>query len=117
MTPVAGVQVHNTTLTTNATYDGTRWTYSEKLLAPVTATLDFPNTNAGECSELTVTVNGAVDGDHADVAAPNASWPDRGGFFARVSAANTVTVRYCNNDLTNAKDPASGTFKVKVSKF
>ena len=35
---------------------------------------------------------------------------------AVVTAINTVTVRFTNNDLTNPINPDSGTFKVKVLK-
>lgn len=40
-----------------------------------------------------------------------------GNFTAWVSATNTVTVRYSNNDLTTARDPASGTFRASVIKY
>lgn len=82
-----------------------------------TATLDFASTAAGTKTDLTITVTGAVDGDAVYVGVPNASTVDNGCFTAWVSAANTVTVRFTNNDLTNAKDPASGIFRVSVTKF
>lgn len=78
------------------------------------ATLDFGSTAAGAVSNLTITVTGAAVGDVVSLGAP--AIPDKGTYFAYVSATNTVTVRYANNDLTTAKDPASGTFKVKVFK-
>lgn len=82
-----------------------------------TATLDFPDTAAGSVSDLTLSVTGAAVGDPVYVGAPNGSIPDKGSFFGWVSSANTVTVRYVNNDLTTSKDPASGTFKVVVFKY
>lgn len=82
-----------------------------------TATLDFPDTAAGAVSELTMTVTGAAVGDPVYVGVINTSVPDKGSFFGYVSAANTVTIRYVNNDLTTSKDPASGTFKVVVFKY
>jgi hypothetical protein len=85
---------------------------TEDLIA--TATLDFGNTAAGAIADLTVTVTGAVVGDVVAIGAP--SIPNKGTYFAYVSATNTVTVRYANNDLTTAKDPSSGSFKVRVFK-
>lgn len=78
------------------------------------ATLDFASTAAGAITDLTVTVTGAAVGDVVSIGAP--SIPNKGTYFGWVSATNTVTVRYANNDLTTAKDPSSGTFKVKVFK-
>jgi hypothetical protein len=82
-----------------------------------TATLDFPDTAAGAVSDLTMTVTGAAVGDPVYVGAPTASVPDKGSFFGWVSATNTVTVRFVNNDLLASKDPASGSFKVVVFKY
>jgi hypothetical protein len=79
-----------------------------------TATLDFGNTAAGAISDLTVSVTGAVVGDVVAIGAP--SIPNKGTFFGWVSAADVVTVRYANNDLTTAKDPSSGAFKVRILK-
>lgn len=79
-----------------------------------TATLDFGNVVAGAIADLTVTVTGAVVGDVVAIGAPTI--PNKGTYFGWVSATNTVTVRYANNDLTTAKDPSSGTFKVRVFK-
>lgn len=79
------------------------------------ATLDFSSTAAQSSADLTITVTGAVDGDPVDVGAPNGSVNDNTSFFAWVSAANTVTVRF-NNYSSGAVDPASGTFKVTVNK-
>lgn len=80
------------------------------------ATLDFIDTPPGECSNLTITVTGAADGDEVALGVPTGSMPANGSFFAYVSGANTVTVRYCNNQLAGNLNPASGTFKVKVIK-
>ena len=78
------------------------------------ATLNFANQAAIGCNDLTVTVTGAADGDDVSVSPPNGSVPTATSFFtAWVSAANTVTVRYC---ALVSGDPASGTFKVTVIK-
>lgn len=82
-----------------------------------TASLDFPSTAAGTSSDLTITVTGAALNDVVTIGVPNGSVPDNGAFFAWVSATNTVTIRYFNNDLTNAKDPAIGTFRATVTVF
>jgi hypothetical protein len=81
-----------------------------------TATLDFGNTAAGTSTDLTVTVTGAADGDVVSLGVVNASTVANGSFSAWVSAANTVTVRYANNSLVTAYDPASGAFKIRVIK-
>ncbi len=80
-----------------------------------TATLDFPNTAVSACSDLTMTVTGAVAGDPVFLGVPNASVPPGGSFFAWVSGANTVTVRFCADG--TARDPASGVFRASVIKF
>ena len=80
------------------------------------ASLDFPNTLTLACSNLTITVTGALAGDTV-VATPTAvasgietalmSWN------SWVSAANTVTVRACNFS-TAAINPAAETWRVDV---
>lgn len=79
------------------------------------ATLDFPDTAAQTSSELTITVTGAADGDVVSVGVPNVSTNANSCFTARVSATNTVTVKF-NNYSSGSINPASGTFKVKVLK-
>jgi hypothetical protein len=80
------------------------------------ATLDFGSTDAGAVSTLTITVTGAADGDVVSLGVPNASQTTTGHFFAWVSATNTVSVRYSIAAIVGAEDPASGTFKVTVTK-
>lgn len=81
-----------------------------------TATLDFGSTAAGASTDLTMTVTGAAVGDVVAIGVPNGSVPATGSFMAWVSATNTVTVRYVNNALVAAHDPASGTFKATIIK-
>ncbi len=81
------------------------------------ATLNFPNTAAGACSDLTVAVPGAKDGDVVDLGVPAASVPANGSFFGWVSAPGVVTIRYTNNDLVTAYDPAEGDFRVVARRF
>lgn len=77
-----------------------------------TATLDFGSTASGACSELTITVAGAVANDTVTLGPPAAieaglTWS---GF---VSAADTVTVRVCN-PTGGAIDPASATWRADI---
>ena len=87
------------------------------LMLVVTATLDFPNTVAGACSDLTVTVPGAVSGDVVALGVPAVSVPANGSYSAWISGPDTATVRYANNDLVTAYDPASGVFRVAVTRY
>ncbi len=80
-----------------------------------TATLDFPNTAISGCSDLPMTVTGATVGDSVFLGVLNASVPAGGSYFAWVSAANTVTVRFCADG--TARDPASGSFRATVVRF
>lgn len=80
------------------------------------AVLDFPNIAAGITSDLTITVSGAAIGDTVSLGVNNASVTQGIQYTAWVSATNTVTVRCGNLELSTARDPASGTFKVKVFK-
>lgn len=81
-----------------------------------TAALDFPSTAAQSESVLTITVTGAADGDVCGVGIPNAAATVGGTFTCRVSAANTVSVKFLNFS-AGALDPTSGTFRVMVTKF
>jgi hypothetical protein len=79
------------------------------------ATLDFPNTAAQQSADLTITVPGAAVGDVVALGTPNGSVSVDSAFFAWVSAANQVTVRFVNFS-AGAIDPASGSFRVIVFK-
>lgn len=79
------------------------------------ATLNFGSTLPGACSDLTITVTGAADGDVVSIGVPNGSTITDTSYSAWVSGTDTVTVRFCNTSLGSA-DPASGTFKVAVIK-
>jgi len=78
-------------------------------------TLDFPSTAAQTSSDLTIAVTGAADRDVIALGVPNASVNANSNFTAWVSAAGVVTVRF-NNYSASPIDPASGTFKVRVTK-
>jgi hypothetical protein len=79
------------------------------------ATLDFGSTNAQLSTDLTITVTGAADGDVVSLGVPNAAVNANTSYSVWVSAANTVTVRF-NNYSSGTVNPASGTFKVFVTK-
>lgn len=82
------------------------------------ATLDFPNTAAGAESDLTITVTGAALNDIVMLGVPNGSVSatDNVGYWAWVSSANTVTVRFNNGNLLAAVNPASGIFTAMICK-
>jgi hypothetical protein len=79
------------------------------------ATLDFLSTNAQNSRDMTIAVTGAADGDVVSIGVPNAAVNANTSYSAWVSAANTVTVRF-NNYSSGTVDPASGLFKVFVTK-
>ena len=81
------------------------------------ATLDFPNTAAGACSDLTMDAPGVKDGDVISLAVPAGSVPANGSFFAWVSDADVVTIRYTNNSAATAYNPASGDFRIVARRF
>jgi len=87
----------------------------QNFIYKTTATLDFANTNAQTSSELTITVNGASVGDGVMLGEP-ATVNANSCFTARVSAANTVTVKF-NNYSSGAIDPASATYGVTLNKY
>jgi len=80
-----------------------------------TATLDFPSIATNAAAELTMTVTGAATGDTVAIAPPSGL---EAGLTpsARVSAADTVTVRL-HNSSGGAVDPASATWRATVIKF
>ena len=79
------------------------------------ATLDFASTNAQNSRDLTIALTGAADGDVVSLGVPNAAVNANTSYSAWVSSAGTVTVRF-NNYSSAAVDPASGSFKVFVTK-
>lgn len=114
-TPEAGAMEWDGTNLFLTNSSNTRQTINQGLTS--TATLDFPSTNNNSFNNLTVTVTGAVAGDVVTLGLPNGSVPAAASnFTAWVSAANTVTVRFSNHSGV-AQDPASGSFKVFVTKF
>jgi hypothetical protein len=79
------------------------------------ATLDFASTNAQNSRDLTIAVTGAADGDVVSLGVSNAAVNANTSYSAWVSAAGIVTVRF-NNYSSSSVDPASGSFKVFVTK-
>ncbi|MBV5349608.1 hypothetical protein JZU71_00115, partial [bacterium] len=77
----------------------------------------FNDTPANSSTDVVLgtVFTGAVAGDAVVLGVDPASVPADGTFMAWVSAANTVTIRFANNNGA-ARNPASGTFTVKIIK-
>ena len=80
------------------------------------ATLDFPSTAAGTASEMTINLTNVSDGDFPTLSPPAALAVGVNGQFVAVCTNGYVIVRFINNNLVTAVDPASGNFRVKVEK-
>lgn len=79
------------------------------------ASLNFGNTVSGSYSDLTITgVTGAADTHRVALGIPNAAIVAAAtGYYAWVSSADTVTVRFWNASGAD-QNPAAGTFRVSV---
>jgi hypothetical protein len=110
--PAEGLNVYNTTLSTNDVKTSAAW-YQQPNGLSGSGTLDFASTSAFNSSDLTVTITGAAVGDIVMLGTPVQD--ANSTFTAFVSATNTVTIRM-NNYSALAINPASGTFKVYVIK-
>lgn len=109
----------NTVVLTNGTVaatEGIIWQGGAQLtnVYTATATLDFGNVSTIGCADLTIAVTGAALGDVVDLGVPNASIVANSSYSAWVSAADTVTVRFC---ALISGDPASGVFRAEVHKW
>lgn len=115
-TPATGLQLFSTTDSANYVYRGTGGGW-QKIANEISgsATLDFPSTNNGNESDLTITVTGASEGDVVALGIQNSVNLNHSCFTAWVSASGQVTVRFSNYG-TGSLDPVSATFKVKVFK-
>jgi len=106
-------------------YDGTNYAVSVSstryILAKTltaTAVIDFPSVTGVSTSTQNVTVTGAADGDVVSLGVPNALASVSGVIYsAYVSAANTVTIKYSNNNSFTAINPPSATFRISVIKY
>jgi hypothetical protein len=79
-------------------------------------TIDFASTSAKDCSDQTFAMSNVAFGDVVTVGFPNSAVPAKGTYMAWVSSAGNITVRFCNPHNNNAYDPASGDFKILVTK-
>lgn len=89
--------------------------YSLPLILSAVATLDFPSVVANGQAELTISVTGSVVGDSVHLGRPSGL---EAGLVAtaRVTAADTVTVRVSN--LTgSAIDPTSANYRATVLRY
>jgi hypothetical protein len=110
--PATGLNVYNTTLSTNDVKTAAAW-YQQPNGLSGSGTLDFASTSAFSSTDLTVAITGAAVGDIVMLGTPVQD--ANSTFTAFVSAADTVTIRM-NNYSALAINPASGTFKVYVIK-
>lgn len=78
------------------------------------ATLNFDLTSVNY-EDLTVTCTGAAAGDVVSIGVPNGAVVADVTYFGWVSATNTVSIRASRVGGGGAANPASGTFKVKVT--
>lgn len=111
-TPATGLHVYQTD-SLEGTYINTSygWVQTPNSLT-ASGTLTFGSTGAGAKSDQTVTLTGAIIGDVVCIGVPTV--PANGVFFGWVSAANTVTIRYINNDTLTSYTPTVGTYTVKI---
>ncbi len=80
------------------------------------STIDFASTAANVITDSSaITITGAVPGDPCILGSDTAP-PAQGSFYAHVTAADTVKVRFVNNS-AGAIDPASQTFTIGVIKL
>jgi hypothetical protein len=110
--PVAGVigmMRYNTSNQTVETFSGSQWNG----IIRGSVSINIPNTLAAAGNTLSVTVTGATTGSAVSVS-PDLALPN--GIviaWARVSALNTVEIRFENNS-TVSVDPATQTFNIRV---
>ncbi|MEL6968638.1 MAG: sialate O-acetylesterase [Bacteroidota bacterium] len=76
--------------------------------------IDFPSTAANDSNQSIFAMIGAEVGDAVSVVPPIGAVA-QGSYFAYVSAVDTITLRFIN-DNTGTYDPSSGTFTIKVIK-
>lgn len=108
------VRVNSDSLKLETRLNGTWETIASGLRS--NKSLSFPSTAASSYSDLTITVTGAVTGDVCSVGVPLAAQVVNTSCTCFVSAADTVTVRFSNNDPSLSAGPSPGTFKVFVIK-
>lgn len=107
--PVAGMVRYNTTNQTVEAYSGTQWNG----IVRGTNNIDIPNMLVNSGATLTVTVTGATTGSAVSVS-PTSSLPNGVIIaWARVSAANTVEIRFENNSGAPV-NPAAQNFNIRV---
>jgi hypothetical protein len=78
--------------------------------------MDFASIPNATCLAQSVTVTGALVGDHVSVNADFAMPAPVGIGNARVTATNTVDLRLCNHDPVTSQDPAAGNFIFRLER-
>jgi hypothetical protein len=108
-TGVTGMLRYNTTNQTLEAFSGTQWNG----IIRGTINIDIPNTPSGTGNSVTVTVTNATTGSAVSVS-PSSALPN--GIviaWARVSAVNTVEIRFENNSGAPV-NPAAQNFNIRV---
>lgn len=82
------------------------------LVARVSQSLTPVSVGAATCAEQNFTVPGLVVGDSVDITPPSIT-AGVAPVCARVSAANTLTVTFCNAT-AGALVPAAGVYRIRV---
>ena len=107
--PVSGMLRYNTTNQTVETYSGSQWNG----IVRGTNSIDVPNIPAGSGSTVSVTVTGATTGSAVSVSPTSALSNGIIIAWARVSAANTLEIRFENNS-NGPINPAAQNFNIRV---
>lgn len=95
--------------------DGTnRFRISRVLTVPIT--FDFPSVPNGSCTTASITVTGAALNDTISVNADFTLPASVGIGNVRSTATDTVSLRLCNHDPTNAADPDSGIYRFRIER-
>lgn len=84
------------------------------LVARIAQSLTPVSVGAATCAEQNFTVTGLVVGDSVDVSPPSIT-AGVAPVCARVSAANTLTVTFCN-PTAGALVPAAGVYRIRVTR-
>ena len=101
----------------SATTGSTRYTLAKTLT--ITQALNFSDVGNWGTESRTITLTGAALGDVVVLGVPSSATNAYSIYTAFVSASNTITVRYVNNEGNNLLDfdPPSATFRVSVLKY
>jgi hypothetical protein len=106
---VTGMVRYNTTQQTLEAYNGSQWSGIIK----GAVSIDVPNLTAGTGTSLSVTVTGATTGSAVSVSPTSTLNNGLVIAWSRVSATNTVQIRFENTG-TLSVNPAAQTFNIRI---